>query len=669
MEILPSVTDALRPQFLQGIKSPDTDTKPVTQLDIIVMTQVNESHVVNKVQGIATPTDTENNEEKESRFPDNVSEADVMISLTMPTLASDDVPSPISISIPINDPIVTSPVSIPIPINDPIVSSPVSIRIPINDPIVTGPVSISIPINDHIVSSPVSISIPINDPIVSNPVSISIPINDHIVTSPVSISIPINDPIVSSPVSISIPINDHIVSSPVSISIPINDHIVSSPVSISIPISDHASVFEYLSDGCGDAGQNKDVDVTDDIHEDDNNEVDCKSNNDISAILIDDADNSIPIPIVPVVVPHQASSWDAIDVPVKLSSVVSQAHILQILQKVKDQSKILSATLSTDPLTSEVCVLIESFSPESASLAKKLIERHFKQGLAIIDAEAENERLEAIVKENQRAREADRLKLLTSKMQSKVINSSPCASTSQSPASQSSTGKKRGRPSKADVAIALGLKLSPAADRVHSISTEIPLPSSVPGNICYWSSLSADADDTCVTSENSTIPISSSASHSSSSNDGEPLTVSAITAAAVGVLDVKRKTVLGLEKRVRTKKPVSSAPTSSSSSSSSSALLTATDVTSSADDSANSNSGNISDYAANKALIIKPTRMKDATKDAKLVSKKKLSLSLPDDPFKLEVSNLIDPDPLTIINLLWTLNFLSFLFHVFSQPR
>ena len=110
-----------------------------------------------------------------------------------------------------------------------------------------------------------------------------------------------------------------------------------------------------------------------------------------------------PSPL-PLLCSVSSSSWETVEVPEELSSPVFETKLLWILQKVKDQLKLLSAALSVDPMTAEVSVLIEAPSAKSAVLAKGLIQKHFKQRLAAIDAQRKAER-EA---ENEAKREAER---------------------------------------------------------------------------------------------------------------------------------------------------------------------------------------------------------------------------------------------------------------------
>ena len=385
------------------------------------------------------------------------------------------------------------------------------------------------------------------------------------------------------------------------------------------------------------------------------NESDDHHNSDISSRSVFSSEKSVPVGLAPAsasaplplpsLCSISSSSWETVDVPEKLSSPVFETKLLSILLKVKEQSKLISATLSTDPMTTEVCVLIEAPSAESAVLAKKLIEKHFKQKLVTIDAERDAEE-EAEKKRNKihaARREAEekediidvhRVKSLEPK--STPMGKGDPLSTSSSTKIKSSSGKKRGRPSKADVASALALKTNPGSDKVSSGSTDLGFEEHV--HISYWSSTSADADDVGVISEYS-VPSSVSATSSFPQAKRPSIPPVILPASSLGV---KRKSATGPDLGQKRKIPIASAPSSSSltfdalsGSSSSSSTDCGID-----NDSSSSSRSNSSGNNRTEEFSTKPIENKDTGKGGVLIINKKHYPSLPDDSSKVEVCTL-----------------------------
>jgi transcription antitermination factor NusA-like protein len=74
-------------------------------------------------------------------------------------------------------------------------------------------------------------------------------------------------------------------------------------------------------------------------------------------------------------------------VPGELAPFVADPQFLQILLKVKEQSKINFITVNKTSDKAADSIMIDAPSAESALLARKLIEIHFKQQLKIMAAE------------------------------------------------------------------------------------------------------------------------------------------------------------------------------------------------------------------------------------------------------------------------------------------
>ena len=79
---------------------------------------------------------------------------------------------------------------------------------------------------------------------------------------------------------------------------------------------------------------------------------------------------------------------EVVQVPPELTSFASEPQFQQILLKVKEQSNINTISIDRNNSDRSVKIIIDSPTSESALLARKLIEIHFKQQLRVREAEA-----------------------------------------------------------------------------------------------------------------------------------------------------------------------------------------------------------------------------------------------------------------------------------------
>ena len=86
---------------------------------------------------------------------------------------------------------------------------------------------------------------------------------------------------------------------------------------------------------------------------------------------------------------------EIVQVPTELASFASDPQFQQILLKVKEQSKInyIAVNRNTERTAAET-ILIDAPTSESAMLARKLVEIHFKQHLKIQAAETRLQRVQ-----------------------------------------------------------------------------------------------------------------------------------------------------------------------------------------------------------------------------------------------------------------------------------